>query len=435
MRKLRQIILFFMILSLFTAALPGCKSDDENNSSTSGESSEISEVTGMTDITNLDFYTITNKGSQMNIQTETMDLFNSTLTMKSAAETDEQAYQIYKYGENYFIISKTNGKAIRPSSSSANEGQGIIITNVDLSSKSQQWKLESAGDGYFKIVNCANSLVLTHDGELCQAADGSQDNRLWKIAKTDAPQWQQVWSDEFDGPQINEDNWVYEEGYMRNDELQSYTKDPKNAFIREGCLVIKTIKEPTESKRPDPTGKTTFEYSSASLLTLGKQEWLYGRFEMKAKLPKGQAIWPAYWMCGTQDSWPKNGEIDILEMWGGQDTDGRISCNLHWSENGQYTKWSEVREITLPNNEKFNDKFHTIALEWDENQLRFYMDDLLYAAKYIDTPGMERGYRQPHHLWINTAVAPDKWGWGDASLNTYPQEYVIDYIRVYQQKP
>lgn len=432
MKKTKHIISFFLVFCLLTALLAGCKSEEEDNTFDTSDTSESLEVTDMSDISNLHFYTITNKESGMTIEANSLDYDNRELSMKPSTQGDKQAFQIYKYGENYYIVNKTNGKTLMPNGLSSEEGEKIVITNVNLSSQSQQWKLEKTENGYFKIINSANSLALTEDNGICQTRSGNQDNQLWSIKKIEAPEWNLVWSDEFDGPEINEDNWIYEEGYQRNDELQSYTKDPKNAFIREGYLVIKTIKEPTESTRPNNEGKTTFEYSSASLLTLGKQEWLYGRFEMKAKLPKGQAIWPAFWMCGTTDTWPNNGEIDILELWGGESTDGKIFCNLHWSENGQVTKWFGEHSITLPNNEKFNDKFHTFTLEWDKNQLRFYMDDLLYAAKYIDTPGMERGYRQPHHIWINTAVAPNKWGWGDASINTYPQEYIIDYIRVYQ---
>ncbi len=425
---LSLLLLTFIVLSLFS----GC--DGKGDSSSKPQDDTISDPS---EISIHEYYSFTNKETGLNLEAVPIEgNAINFMSMKPAAEGDNQAFQIYKYREGYFIVSKANGKALLPGSNSTVTGRGVQIANIDLSSSFQQWKIEKAEEeGYFKIINCGSSLALTDDEGPRQTTPLVWDAQLWKISKAQSPKWELVWSDEFEGPEINKDNWIYEEGYQRNNELQSYTKDPKNAFIRDGCLVIKTIKEPTPSRYANPEGKKVFEYSSASLLTLGKQEWLYGRFEMKARLPKGQAIWPAFWMCGTQDEWPENGEIDILEMWGGEGTDGRISCNLHWSENGQYTKWSEVREIILPNNEKFNDSFHIFALEWDENQLRFYMDDLLYAAKYINTPGMEKGYRQPHHLWVNTAVAPDEWGWGDASINNYPQEYIIDYIRVYQQQP
>lgn len=231
--------------------------------------------------------------------------------------------------------------------------------------------------------------------------------------------WKLIWSDEFNKSSIDTSIWKYEEGYIRNKELQYYTKRPENAHIENGNLVITTRKETID----------TFAYTSASLQTRGTKSFLYGRIEMRAKLPYGPGIWPAFWTLGNDLDWPNCGEIDIMEMWGGAATDGKAYGNAHWAENGKH-KNAEAHFYQLPGNKKLADNYHIYAVEWEKDEMRFYLDEHCYFTFKIDNESKAHGFRQPHFILVNTAVAP----WGPpADTNTYPQTYKIDYIRVYQK--
>lgn len=187
--------------------------------------------------------------------------------------------------------------------------------------------------------------------------------------------------------------------------------------------MIKTIKE--------NVGGANF--TSASMNTKGRKFFTFGRIEMRAKLPYGPGIWPAFWMCGENGRWPNNGEIDIMEFWGGTNQDHMIKSNVHWNQNG-HTQWG-AKAYSLSGGKRFADDFHTIGMEWDENALKFYVDGKFHNVFYLNTPLLKDVFTKDFYLWVNTAVNPHtpEWGWQDAYLNTYPQYYTIDYIRVYQK--
>jgi beta-glucanase (GH16 family) len=226
----------------------------------------------------------------------------------------------------------------------------------------------------------------------------------------DAANWKVVWSDEFNGTSLDQTVWGHETGYCRNQELQYYTINPQNVFMQNGNLVIQTLIESMGG----------YAYTSASLLTRGKKSWTYGRFEIRAKLPYGAGIWPAFWSCGTVDGWPVNGEIDIFELWGGGSGDRSIMSTLHYGANN--TGQSVYYNLSSG---KFADAYHTFACEWDSTQIKFYCDTILESNKaiLINTPDMVRAFTQPHYFWLNTAVS-------DPIAAT--QQFIIDYARFYQ---
>ncbi len=237
-----------------------------------------------------------------------------------------------------------------------------------------------------------------------------------------------VWSDEFDGPEIDRNTWGYEIGYVRNNELQDYTDAPENSYIENGCLVIESIKT-GDPKRP---------YTSASLNTLGKKEFLYGKLEMRAKLPFGQGIWPAFWTLGVDietNPWPACGEIDIMELVGGtnktfatcpfEDHMGNDVCQatIHYPNE----KKALQRALELKDG-NFCDDFHIFGIEWTENCIKAYVDNIIYNKLDItDIPAFHR----PHYVLVNTAIGG---GWpGDPDETTiFPQKYYIDWIRYYK---
>ena len=232
-----------------------------------------------------------------------------------------------------------------------------------------------------------------------------------------------VWSDEFDYTGLpSETKWNYEIGYVRNNEKQYYTeKRLENARVENGYLIIEAKKE----KYKD------FEYTSASLITKNKEEWQYGRIEVKAKLPTGYGMWPAIWMLGKNISevgWPTCGEIDIMENVGFDPL--VIHANIHTKAYNHVKGTNKGNKITVEDPSK---DFHIYAVNWSKEKMEFFVDDNLYFTFYNENKTTaEWPFDQPFYLILNIAVGG---GWGgqkgiDDSI--FPQQMIIDYVRVYE---
>jgi beta-glucanase (GH16 family) len=243
------------------------------------------------------------------------------------------------------------------------------------------------------------------------------------------PGWTLVWSDEFNagsgtGADTTKWNLVNKGDGFGNNELEFYTNRTENAYHDgNGFLVIKAIKESYMGR----------EYTSARLESNGKFERLYGRFEARMQLPRGQGIWPAFWMLGNDIgtvSWPNCGEIDIMENIGKEPT------MVHGSLHGPgYSGGNPLgQSYTLPNGQKFADGFHVFAVEWELNVVRFYVDDTLYGTKTpADTPaGARWAYDHPFYLLLNVAVG-GTWPGAPDSTTVFPQTLTVDYVRVYSR--
>ena len=240
-----------------------------------------------------------------------------------------------------------------------------------------------------------------------------------------AGDWQLVWSDEFNYQGLPDPaKWGYETGFLRNHESQYYTRGRvENACVENGCLVIECRKEHFA-----PTNHAAVEYTAASLITLTRESWQYGRIEVRAKLPRGKGVWPAIWTLGTNITtvgWPRCGEIDIMEFIGKDP--GGIHGTIHYSVHGRHQSNGGRLETNQP-----YDGFHVYAVEWTPEQIDFYFD----GKKYHSSPtgpagqGAVNPFRAPHYLILNFALGGD-WGgpFDDAIL---PQQFLIDYVRVYQ---
>jgi beta-glucanase (GH16 family) len=245
--------------------------------------------------------------------------------------------------------------------------------------------------------------------------------------------WSLVWGDEFDGPSgsaVDGAKWTAEVGGggWGNNELEYYTSRLQNAYQSGGSLVIKAIKE--HYTGPD---KVTREYTSARLITKNKFSQQYGRFEARIKIPFGQGIWPAFWMLGndiTTVGWPQCGEIDILENIGSEPT--IIHGTLHGP--GYSGGAGLSSSYSLPNNQRFADAFHTFAIEWEPNVVRFYCDGILYKTQTpADLPdGKTWVYNHPFFLLLNVAVGGD-WPAAPDATTVFPQTMLVDYVRVYRR--
>lgn len=259
----------------------------------------------------------------------------------------------------------------------------------------------------------------------------------------DTTQWKLVWSDEFqqDGkPDAN--NWSYEYGFVRNEEFQWYQEE--NAFCENGLLVIEGRKERilnnnySEGSNNWRQNRAYAEYTAASINTRGKQEFLYGRFEIKARIDTAIGLWPAIWTLGVAGEWPSNGEIDIMESYP-VDNIQHILANVAWGTNRRYTaKWDSQKiplSYFIEKDPEWPNKFHVWRMDWDENFIRLYLDDELLNETDLSltiNPDGTNPFHQPHYMLLNLAIGGQNGG--DPSNAKFPTRYEIDYVRVYQRK-
>ena len=246
--------------------------------------------------------------------------------------------------------------------------------------------------------------------------------------------WELVWSDEFNYTGLPDPGkWDYEDGYLRNDEAQFYTRARReNARVENGMLILEARKEhfriPAGSRYT--RGREFADYTSASLTTRGKQNWTYGRLEMRAKLPQGKGVWPAFWTLGENVDtvgWTACGEIDIMEFVGHDPN--LIYGTSHYRADGRDA--SDGSHVTT---ELTHGNFHVYAVEWDHEKIDFFVDDHLYhTTKLSDAgAGTDNPFRRPQYLLLNFALG-GSWG-GPIDDSILPQRYLIDYVRVFRRK-
>lgn len=239
-------------------------------------------------------------------------------------------------------------------------------------------------------------------------------------------QYQLIWSEEFDQDGLpNSEIWSNEEGLVRNNELQYYTVNrPENCRVEDGHLILEAHKESFEK----------MNYTSASIVTKGNKSFLYGRIEVRAKLPTGRGVWPAIWTLGTnidQVGWPLCGEIDIMENVGYDPLN--VHGNIHtkaYNHNLGTNKGNFI-EVADP-----NQQFHIYAIDWTESKIDFWIDDQKYFtfSKEKDASTAEWPFDQPQYLLLNLAIG-GFWG-GKEGIDEaiFPQQYLVDYVRYYQLK-
>ncbi len=233
-----------------------------------------------------------------------------------------------------------------------------------------------------------------------------------------------VWEDNFTGSALNTSDWTYETGRgsngWGNNELQFYRQE--NTSIVDGHLVITAKKENFSGA----------EYTSSRLITKDKRSFKYGRIDIRAALPKGKGIWPAFWMLGANFStvgWPKCGEIDIMEMVGGAGKDNTIYGTLHWDNNGSHACTCGDDGYTISSGSLANE-FHVYSIVWTADKITWYLDNVLHHE--IDTrPAEMSEFDAAHFLIFNIAVGGNWPGNPDATTQ-FPQRLIVDYVRVFQ---
>ena len=260
----------------------------------------------------------------------------------------------------------------------------------------------------------------------------------------EADRWSLVWQDEFDYEgKPDADKWNIEEWPARkvNDEDQAYTSRTKNVRVEGGHLVIEAHKEDYDDAR----------YTSARIQSQGKGDFLYGRIEARAKLPRGMGTWPAIWMLPSDpfayattcsddpdwqgsadcDAWPNSGEIDILEHVGYEM--GHVHGTVH-TKSYYWAVWQQRKGRILLDD--VSDRFYDYVVEWSPERIDMYVDDTLYFTYVNEGTGWkEWPFDKPFHLIINIAVG-GMWGRAGGGIDDsiFPQRLLVDYVRVYESR-
>ncbi|KAA2240379.1 glycoside hydrolase family 16 protein [Chitinophaga agrisoli] len=243
-------------------------------------------------------------------------------------------------------------------------------------------------------------------------------------AKTDSFETTPVWADEFNytgAPDTTK--WGYDIGGRGwgNNELQYYTAGGHNANVANGVLTITAKKEAMEGRN----------YTSARMVTKHKGDFLYGRFEIKAKLPAGRGTWPAIWMLPTDwayGNWPKSGEIDIMEHVGYDQDNIHITAHTesyYFKINTQKTATKYIQQASTA--------FHVYRLDWLPDVMRGYIDDVqVFKFKNENTGYKAWPFDKRFHLLLNVAVGGDWGGQKGVDDAIFPTAMEVDYVRVYK---
>ncbi|MCO1577608.1 glycoside hydrolase family 16 protein [Crossiella sp. SN42] len=248
--------------------------------------------------------------------------------------------------------------------------------------------------------------------------------------------WAQVWSDEFNGPNgggVDRNKWNFDIGNAQangwgNNELQYYTDRTSNAATDGAGNLVITARRETHGQCWN--GRAC-DYTSARLLTKGKFERAYGRFEARMKLPYGQGIWPAFWMLGNNfpgTRWPDCGEIDIME------NIGREPTTVHGTIHGP--GYSGAQGIgaskASPDGRPYSQNFHTFAIEWSPTDIKWFVDGQLFQRRTpADLGGRRWVFDHPFFMILNLAVGGNWPGNPDGST-VFPQRLTVDYVRVFE---
>jgi len=238
--------------------------------------------------------------------------------------------------------------------------------------------------------------------------------------------WKLAWHDEFDGSAIDTKNWTYDlgGGGWGNGEMQEYTNRSENARVENGLLIIEARKETNKGGG--------FRFTSARLKTQGLQEFQYGRFEARIKVPAGAGLWPAFWMLGSNIStvsWPDCGEIDIMEYMGKEPD--LILGTMHGPG------YSGALGLTKWNRQTYNvaDDFHTYAIEWEKDQISWFYDGVKYSTyTRADVEPKKWVFDQPFFIILNLAIGGTLGGLVNPKT-AFPSQYIVDYVRIYQKVP
>ncbi|HEV7332829.1 MAG TPA: glycoside hydrolase family 16 protein [Flavisolibacter sp.] len=235
-----------------------------------------------------------------------------------------------------------------------------------------------------------------------------------------------VWQDEFNYNGLPDSSkWAYDTGGhgWGNNELQYYTRSINNASVSDGKLTITARKEPLENRN----------YTSARLVSKNKGDFLYGRVEVKAKLPSGRGTWPAIWMLPTDwayGGWPASGEIDIMEHVGYDPA--RVLFSIHTEAYNHVKGTQRSGEKNIPT--AMTD-FHLYRVDWTPDSIKGYFDNEPVFSFANERNGSATWpFDKRFHILLNLAIGGNWGGQKGVDDTIFPARFEIDYVRVYRMK-
>ena len=246
-----------------------------------------------------------------------------------------------------------------------------------------------------------------------------------------------VWSDEFDGSgPLDSSKWSFEAGFKRNQELQWY--QPENAFREDGFLVIEGRKEPRPNPEYDPDSsdwraqRETIEYTSSSVTTKGRYQWQTGHLVVRAKVTNAVGTWPAIWTLGIECEWPSNGEVDVMENYG-----GNILANFAWGSDQRWSaQWDSAFVPVTEFDAEWTSRFHVWEYVWTDTHMQVFLDGVLLNERALSQTingsascEGQNPFEQPHYLLLNLALGSNG---GAVDGLSFPTRYIVDYVRLYQ---
>lgn len=293
---------------------------------------------------------------------------------------------------------------------------------------------ESEQATYYGTVNVSHMRLYE-----AKQYDDYQEQLKQQEQEEQANQYSEVWRDDFDT--LDMDTWSYQLGHKRGIEPQDYVASSDNVFVEDGNLVLSATNKDEYRVHYNADGSDIVKkYDSGSIATFGKKEFLYGKIEVRAKLPKGAGAFPAIWTLGNDftldglvDSdqgvgWPMCGEIDIMELIGANpDVAGTSDSTVHGTIHNGMTEdgdKAQTNTYTLPDGQTFNDDFHTFSIVWNPDTIQWYVDDNLYSTVYITDLDY---FQKPHYLLFNLA-AGGEWPGFPNDETQFPMDFVIDYV-------
>lgn len=327
--------------------------------------------------------------------------------------------------------------------SSDNETEGVVIVeiNVPFDILNKSFAVSVSGKtGAGNLVS--SSYITVNSDDLDEQIAYIPDPRPIPVTKGGL---YYSWGDEFntDGP-VNEELWAFEEGFQRGQEPQNYVKGSNNAIVADGRLLITAKKEHRKNPNYNPSSGDYREnweygeYTSASMNGDQRRYFLYGRVEVRAKIDPSSGAFPAIWTCGYNKFWPSNGEIDIMEFYDLKDGEPALTSNFAVGTN---TEWvASWRDKFTPlsyyqaKDPDWISKYHIYRMDWDEQEIKLYVDDDLRNSVKIDEFKNQDGsitFHNPQYMWLNLALKNR--GGGISVDDEKNIKFEVDYFRVYQK--
>lgn len=382
-------------------------------------------------------------------------------------------------------ISTDNGKTysleadVKINSAEINEGiylvaksvvdgkQGQVIKQINITGVKGEW-IHKKFDFIANSSETYIGLVKWSEKNSTNILDASVS--LDNISVKENDQYQLIWEDNFSGNDLNQKDWGYELGSIRGNEQQHYTDSKNNVFLKDGNLVLKITDRKGEDQYTNPRGGNSAReviYDSGSVRTTGKREFLYGRIEMRAKLPKGKGAFPAFWTLGSDFTldgdinssqgygWPSTGEIDIMELIGGPTSERKEEIsegdqsnkkvygtphfyykNGDGDKDGSYSPYPLGGNLSLT--EDFYNNFHVFGINWSPDKIEWYVDGVVYNTMMLS--GDERleaaaaCFNKPQYIQLNLAAGGNWAKNAGFYLGKDNTEFVIDYVKYSQNE-